>query len=236
MQDTGKILKWSFFILLLIVVFIIAIRLTRQRPVIVIPPDIDEQLIDSGFVKPGNKPEIKPGSHADIPGVTPVVSGSGIVVAPPGETWPETLHVETSVVTGPDGKPWIGTWINDYPVQWIEAPQILWPSLVREPSDWSAFVEAVFIEEQDEENKTTVEVDWGGGVAWTPLTVLGAHVGPAASIDLSVVHETGPEWGAVSGHVWRPLGPARIGCNLGYRFGRGEGFHGAVTVGVGLDL
>lgn len=233
MQNVGMIIKWSFFTLLLIACFIIALRLTREQPIVAGPTD--QEIQEAGYVKPGDKPELKPDKPGFLPDVKPVVVASGTVVAPPGEEWPDTLVIDTSIIQDSQGHPWIGTWVNNLPVKWTEVPQVSWPSFEREPSDWSAIFEAAFIEEEVE-GDTKVELDWGGGLSWTPITIAGTGVGLAGTVDLSVVHETGPEWGAISGHAWRPLGPIRVGVNLGYRFGRGEGFHGGITMGVGLDL
>lgn len=221
--DVSQIIKYVFYIILLLigVALFSKVLCQKDQPIPDIT-DVTEALQDAGFVKPGNNPGVKPDS---ISGVTPIISGGGIVTNPDGP-WPDTLSVEIGVVTDPAGHPWIGTWIEGHPVHWVEYPQIDWPVVNNKPSSWVGTIEATLVEE---------ELDWGIGLAWTPLHFWGVNAGLVSTVDMSLFHGD-VEWGAAGLYVDKKMSIFRVGASVGYQFGRSEGVRAGINVGIGLDF
>jgi len=225
--DIAQTIKYILFASAAVILYLAFRDVGCDRNDPIDPVAIADTLIASGFVKPGDEPHIRPDSLSGIAGIDPVASGSGQVVVQEGHTWPDTLDFEFSIVTGPDGQPWIGAWINGQIVDWIDQPQIDWPGKNLKDSDWVGFVEAAFIEE---------EIDSGIGVAWTPLHPWGINIGICSTVDFDVVTDFDPEWGALGIYADKKFGIVRFGGNIGYGFGRGQGVHGGLSIGIGLNL
>ena len=236
-QDLGQVLKWSFFLLLLIAATIVSLAWInkKEQPVIQGPTvaEIVSALEELGYVQADQ--EKKPGTPGDKPeveGTSPVVSGSGYVVADEGTAWPDTLPVEVSVVEGPGGTPWIGTWINGKPVQWTEYPVVQWPGRDAKESDWRGIVDFAF----NEDSLGDPAVDVGVGAAWMPVDAWGTRIGIGATVDASLFNDFDPRWAAASVRAERGIvGPLCGQFGVGYALAKDAENEG-LYIAAGLSL
>lgn len=219
-QDWAGILKWIFFS----AVFVAFLLGGLNRGLSCAgsgeaPPSsaIGEALIEAGYT-PASASEKPTKPEGTPPGVKPLVSGSGIIVRPDSlPAWPDTLHVETSVVEA-EGQTYVGVWVEGQPVKWFETPRVDWDQ--RRPSSISVIGEYAF----------TSGTPWGLGASWEPLRIEGLSGGIAATVAVDA------SWAAISLRASRRFGPVSLGASGGYQVGDGEGFHGSLSAGLAIDL
>jgi len=173
-------------------------------------------LTEAGFkpaeiVKPVHVPDDK------VPAGEPVLYGHGTV---------DSTEVEVIGVQTPDGGKWVRVIVGGKPVhfdslQWLEQPT------PEQDNDWSVIAECAIIGDGP---------DFGAGVAWEPVSVLGADMGLAVTADINRDILTAPDWIAVSGRLSRSWGPVTFGADAGWRMGEDSGLHlgGAVGLTIGL--
>jgi len=171
---------------------------------------------NSGIVIPGlgtiAAPTSQSGKPPNTPGLHPIITGSGVWIAPEpvaaGDSIPVTLDViqhghQIGVTVS----------IDSIPVVWQNL-DLTWPR-----ERFSVYAEAAWIGDRARP---------GIGLAWKPVQVWGVEIGPAASMALDR-----PLWGAasvrLSRRVWSTI---EAGASVGYRIGDEPGLHVAAGVGV----
>jgi hypothetical protein len=176
-------------------------------------------LQEAGF-KPARpeKPENIPGDKQP-PAGEPILHGTG-AVEETGEV------VELVGVQTPDGKRWLTGWVDGRRVVF---DRLDWSELPRhnDHSDLHLLIESAWVGDSP---------DFGVGVAWEPVHVLGADMGPALTMDLNRDIGQAPDWIALSGRLSRSFGPLSIGGDAGYRIGEDPGLHLGVSAGLTIAL
>lgn len=193
---------------------------TPSLPTADIPDTWSKPLSDAGYHpanhhKPENVPEDKQPPAGEV-----ILHGSGTV-----ENSVET--VELIGVQTPDGKKWLAGWVGD---RRIIFDRLDWQQLEVANCDHSDFrlvACCAWVGDRP---------DMGLGLAWQPVTILGADIGPEVSFDLNEHITQSPDWFAVSGRLSRSYGPFETGIGIGYRIGEDSGLHLEGNFGLRIGI
>jgi hypothetical protein len=169
----------------------------------------------SGWIIPGlgtiAHPTSQSGKPPNVPGLHPIITGSGVWIAPEPVAAGDSLPVTLDVIQH-GHQIGVTVSIDSIPVVWQNL-DLTWPR-----ERFSVYAEAAWIGDRF---RPAV------GLAWKPVQVWGVEAGPAVSVGLDQ-----PVWGAasvrLSRRVWSTI---EAGAAVGYRVGDDPGLHLGASVG-----
>lgn len=182
-----------------------------------------EPMVDHGW-KPASpdKPDGIPGDKLPpVEEAEVILHGSGTVETASGPVEVKIVGAQT-----PDGKRWLSGWVDG---RQIVFDRLEWPQYPArdDRSDFSLLITSEWVDGGP---------DFGVGVAWQPIRIAGADLGPAVTVDLNRDLLDSPDWITLSGRLSRSWGPVSFGGNLGYALGESSGLRAGLSAGLTVGL